>query len=100
MTRNDTANTENLLKQIDSVFENGARLLVAFSGGVDSSVLLHALVSLRSTSRIDIVLRAVYVHHGLSQNADAWALHCKAQCEQWGYRWRWFEWASPRQAPA
>ncbi|SQI36458.1 tRNA(Ile)-lysidine synthase [Leminorella richardii] len=84
MTRNDTANTENLLKQIDSVFENGARLLVAFSGGVDSSVLLHALVSLRSTSRIDIVLRAVYVHHGLSQNADAWALHCQAQCEQWG----------------
>lgn len=84
MARNDTANTENVLKQLAHALASDVRLLVAFSGGVDSSVLLHALASLKASLRPDFSLRAVYVHHGLSQNADAWAAHCRVQCEGWG----------------
>jgi len=58
------------------------QLLVAYSGGLDSTVLLHQLVLLRR-AHPDLALRAIHIHHGLSQNADAWAAHCCAQCEAW-----------------
>lgn len=50
------------------------RYVVAYSGGLDSHVLLHAL------SRLGVALAAVHVHHGLSRNADLWAEHCQTQC--------------------
>lgn len=53
-------------------------LVVAFSGGVDSTVLLHAAVAFRE--QYDCPLHAVHVHHGLSPNADAWARHCELEC--------------------
>ncbi|GKX58710.1 tRNA lysidine(34) synthetase TilS [Leminorella grimontii] len=83
MARNDTANTENVLKQLAHALASDVRLLVAFSGGVDSTALLHGLAALKASLRPDFSLRAVYVHHGLSQNADAWADHCRTQCERW-----------------
>lgn len=83
MARNDTANTENVLKQLAHALASDVRLLVAFSGGVDSTVLLHGLMALRASLRPDLSLRAVYVHHGLSQNADGWAAHCQTQCDRW-----------------
>jgi len=51
-----------------------ARVAVAFSGGVDSSVLLDAAVRVAGSSRCI----AFHVHHGLSPNADAWLAHCEA----------------------
>lgn len=54
------------------------RLVVGYSGGLDSSVLLHALAQapgLRAQG-----LQAVHVHHGLQPAADAWAAHCLATC--------------------
>jgi tRNA(Ile)-lysidine synthase len=56
----------------------GSRLLLAYSGGVDSSVLLHALAALRHTH--DWRIECAHVHHGLSPHADAWADACAAQC--------------------
>ncbi|GAE56601.1 hypothetical protein XPR_3236, partial [Xanthomonas arboricola pv. pruni MAFF 301420] len=54
-------------------------VLVAYSGGVDSSVLLHLLAT---TPRYRVTgLRAVHVHHGLHADADAWAAHCQRQCD-------------------
>lgn len=55
--------------------------LVALSGGVDSIVLLHALVGLRD--ELKRPLRAVHVHHGLYSNADEWAIHCQTVCRDW-----------------
>lgn len=52
-------------------------IVVACSGGLDSSVLLHRLATdpaLRARG-----LRAVHVHHGLQAGADAWAAHCSQQ---------------------
>jgi tRNA(Ile)-lysidine synthase len=50
------------------------KLLVAYSGGMDSHVLLHSLQSL------NFELRAVHIHHGLSENADLWVEHCHKVC--------------------
>ena len=57
-------------------------LVVAFSGGVDSTVLLHLLVNLRHQGMLKTV-KAVHVHHGLSDDADHWAEQCHAICQQW-----------------
>jgi tRNA(Ile)-lysidine synthase len=59
----------------------GTRVCVAFSGGSDSTVLLHALASERAKNAGQWTLSAHHVHHGLSANADAWAAHCAAICD-------------------
>lgn len=57
-------------------------LWVGYSGGMDSTVLLHALAQRGAgTGR---TLGAVHVHHGLSAQADAWAAHCEATCQAVG----------------
>lgn len=56
----------------------GPRLAVGYSGGLDSTVLLHLLARLREECGLD--LRAIHVHHGLSPRADQWAEHCRAVC--------------------
>ncbi len=58
---------------------SNARLVVALSGGIDSVVLLHALLALQR--RLSFQLRAVHVHHGLSPHADDWAAFCQTLCE-------------------
>ncbi|WP_158541239.1 tRNA lysidine(34) synthetase TilS [Marinomonas piezotolerans] len=58
----------------------GGKLLVAYSGGVDSHVLLHHFASNLPDS-LRPFLEAIHVHHGLSANADVWVTHCKQQCE-------------------
>ena len=51
---------------------------VAFSGGLDSSVLLHALAAGREDLPAPLV--AVHVNHNLQPDAPAWAEHCRAVC--------------------
>jgi len=50
-------------------------LVVAFSGGMDSSVLLHALAQLPVARARD--LRAVHVDHGLHVDSARWSEHCE-----------------------
>lgn len=59
-----------------------APLVVGFSGGLDSSVLLHALAVSGEARAHD--LRALHVHHGLHPEADAWAAHCESVCAELG----------------
>ena len=58
------------------------RLWIAYSGGVDSHVLLHCCTKYRS--ELPRIAGAIHVHHGLSANADHWAQHCHQTCEQLG----------------
>ncbi|MBK7423378.1 MAG: tRNA lysidine(34) synthetase TilS [Propionivibrio sp.] len=60
----------------------GSRLCVALSGGRDSLVLLHALSGLMSSADLPVILSAVHVHHGISPNADAWAVFCAEFCQR------------------
>lgn len=52
-----------------------SRWLVAFSGGIDSTVLLHALAHSGERGKRDII--AVHVDHGLHPDAADWASHCR-----------------------
>lgn len=70
------------LAQLEQRLAGEQRLLVAFSGGLDSTVLLHQLVLLRQ-QQPERRLRAIHIHHGLSPWADSWAQHCRAVCEAW-----------------
>lgn len=54
-------------------------LWIAYSGGLDSHMLLHALAQLRP--RLNQQLRAVHIHHGLQSQADDWARHCQQVCQ-------------------
>jgi tRNA(Ile)-lysidine synthase len=53
-------------------------LCVAFSGGPDSSALLHALAQLPEARARG--LRALHVDHGLQADSAAWADHCRRFC--------------------
>ena len=55
---------------------------VAYSGGMDSAVLLHALAAIRH--RLAFVLHALHVDHGLHENSHAWAEHCAGRCKRLG----------------
>jgi tRNA(Ile)-lysidine synthase len=56
----------------------GQSVVVGFSGGLDSTVLLHA--AKRVAGEAGLELSALHIHHGLSPNADAWAVFCAEVC--------------------
>lgn len=56
------------------------RWLVGFSGGLDSTVLLSALVAARPAQPV----LAIHVNHSLSGNAAEWQSHCETLCREWG----------------
>jgi tRNA(Ile)-lysidine synthase len=68
---------DELFQIIHSLLPQGASgdLLVAFSGGLDSTVLLHGLANLRERHAV----RAIHINHGLHSNADHWQSHCAQQ---------------------
>ncbi len=64
------------LKRYQDELQGAKRLYVGYSGGLDSHVLLHALVSCYPRSTIT----AIHVNHGLSEQADDWQAHCQSVC--------------------
>ncbi|HEY4528819.1 MAG TPA: tRNA lysidine(34) synthetase TilS, partial [Luteimonas sp.] len=71
-----------------------AGIVVALSGGLDSTVLLHRLAARPELRRRG--LRAIHVHHGLHADADAWAGHCGQACAALGVPLRVLRVAVPR----
>ena len=53
---------------------SGSPYVVAYSGGVDSHVLLY------SCRELGLPVRAVHIHHGLQKVADHWVRHCQQIC--------------------
>ncbi len=61
----------------DINLENYTRIAVAFSGGLDSSVLLHSLANIPEYKER---VFAIHVNHGLSPNSKSWIKHCEKFC--------------------
>ena len=49
--------------------------LIAYSGGADSTALLHLMAQLKN-------VRAIHINHGLQTQADKWQTHCEKTCQQ------------------
>ena len=57
-------------------------IAIAYSGGLDSSALLHLAHAYRLQHGVPVF--AFHVHHGISPNADAWLAHCESTCASLG----------------
>jgi len=57
-------------------------LFVAYSGGLDSSVLLFASKQLLNKKLIEKV-QALHVNHGLESESDSWQTHCQSICDRY-----------------
>ncbi|MGF6088028.1 tRNA lysidine(34) synthetase TilS [Pseudomonas sp. 18173] len=64
-------------------WRNATAWRIGFSGGLDSTVLLHLLAHLAKTQSLP-ALSAIHVHHGLQAVADAWPEHCRSVCAALG----------------
>ncbi len=62
-----------------SALSAAPRVVVAYSGGLDSHALLHLLARLRAERGIE--LRAVHVDHRLHPQSAAWSAHCERTCD-------------------
>lgn len=75
-----------VIQQALALTPGPARIHVGFSGGLDSTVLLHwAWVwqqSLPAANRPS--LHAIHINHQLLPQAEHWQQHCQAVCAQWG----------------
>lgn len=63
---------------------SGSAIGIAYSGGLDSSVLLRLAADWAKTS--NTTLFAFHVHHGLSPHAEQWLQHCEAEATMAGIR--------------
>ncbi|MCI8211879.1 tRNA(Ile)-lysidine synthase [Pseudomonas sp. S25] len=68
------------LLQALAPWRNAPAWHIGFSGGLDSTVLLHLLAELAKRENLP-PLNAIHVHHGLQVVADAWPLHCQQICK-------------------
>ena len=57
-------------------------LVVGYSGGLDSSVLLHGLHQLSEQADFQWSLRALHINHGMQSDADNWQRHCERSCKE------------------
>lgn len=56
----------------------GKKIWLAYSGGIDSHVLLHLLATSNTTELAG--LQVVHVDHGLQPESKIWTQHCAAVC--------------------
>lgn len=65
----------------DLKLNSNAKFYVAYSGGVDSTVLLH--LCKQAQLEYGFELGALHVNHRLQTQSDDWANHCRNVCLQW-----------------
>jgi len=74
--------TEQAIFQVlTSLTANGGTWWIAYSGGLDSSVLLHAVCRFAAQQDQPPLVKAIHVNHRLHAQADQWAIHCQQQCD-------------------
>ncbi|MFT6791601.1 MAG: tRNA(Ile)-lysidine synthase [Cellvibrionaceae bacterium] len=58
--------------------------IVAYSGGLDSSVLLHLLTQINQRAENPKTMVALHINHQLSTQASSWAQHCLGESQKMG----------------
>jgi len=67
-------------EDIQEFINPNQQIIVGFSGGIDSTALLHLCFELFEQKKISN-LSAVHVNHNLSVHSDVWAKHCQVLCK-------------------
>ena len=67
-----------LLSECEALLETAPRILIGYSGGMDSSVLLHAAAEVFPKKPI----LAIHINHQIHQDSDQWEAHCKDVAEE------------------
>ena len=80
MSSHPPAFTAERLLQVLASLPSAEAYLVGFSGGADSTALLHAMCSIRDHLRAPV--SAIHVNHGLHGDAPQWQARCKNFCDQ------------------
>ena len=75
--------SQHILATVREKIGSYRKILVGFSGGIDSTVLLHALYQIKISELPSLEIRAIHVHHGLNIQADKWEAHCASLCQKW-----------------
>ena len=73
-----------LLEEFSDQLRGAERVWVAFSGGLDSTLLLHACVELLGAEK----LGALHLDHQLQEDSDQWLEHCQKETEKLGVELR------------
>jgi len=69
------------VKDVLSGYPDAETYWIAYSGGLDSHVLLHTLACIKDEIKPRLV--AVHVNHGINQDAESWEKHCRTICENY-----------------
>lgn len=77
---NSGLEAETVLAPWHSQLDAAPQILLGLSGGLDSTVLLHLLLTLMPAKQVC----AVHIHHGLSPNADDWQTSVENYCQSLG----------------
>ncbi|QJC36104.1 tRNA lysidine(34) synthetase TilS [Enterobacteriaceae endosymbiont of Donacia cincticornis] len=67
-------------KKIQLMLYNFKKILLAYSGGIDSTVLLYNLVKLRE--KYPLIIRAIHINHNLHKKSDDWMKFCFLNCKK------------------
>ena len=78
---NITTALHNTLKELFETHGN-LELIIAYSGGIDSQVLLHAATQLQQKKLINNAITVCHVNHGLSENATHWQDFAQQECDK------------------
>jgi len=63
-----------------STVDSSNNIIVAFSGGIDSTALLNYCYELKQSNILKGDLSAIHVNHSLSPHAESWEKHCQSFC--------------------
>ncbi|AEO08473.1 cell cycle protein MesJ [Buchnera aphidicola str. Ak (Acyrthosiphon kondoi)] len=67
-----------MIEKTISKYKNKS-FLIAYSGGLDSTVLLHQLLEIKK--KYSIKIRAIHINHNLTLLSKKWTEHCKKICD-------------------
>ena len=59
---------------------------IAYSGGIDSHVLLHVLANHQHLFD-EVNIHAVHINHAINSKSDQWAEHCRKECDRLNVRY-------------
>ena len=78
MVSSKNLRVESFIDSLPDFLDHHAGYLIAYSGGADSTALLHLFAEANSANNV----RAIHINHGIQSQAQCWQEHCQRTCDQ------------------